>query len=73
MNKLLSFPFIFAISIYQKLISPFFPKCCRFTPTCSEYSLKCFRKYNFFKALLLTTKRVLRCHPFGGQGHDPIP
>ncbi len=72
-NQLLALPFIFAVHLYRLLISPFTPAACRFTPTCSQYSLEAFRKYGFFKGFYLTVKRLLRCHPFGGHGHDPLP
>ncbi|HAF07648.1 MAG: membrane protein insertion efficiency factor YidD [bacterium] len=63
---------IFFIQIYRKFISPLFPPTCRFTPTCSEYSLQAYRKYNFFKASFLSVKRILRCNPFSKGGEDPL-
>lgn len=65
--------FLFFIFFYQKAISVHLPKTCRFTPTCSEYSKQAFLKYNFPKALYLSTKRVLKCHPFHPGGYDPLP
>ncbi|MFN2440453.1 MAG: membrane protein insertion efficiency factor YidD [Chitinophagaceae bacterium] len=50
-----------------------FPPNCRFTPTCSQYGLQAFQKYGLFKGFWLTTKRLLRCHPLGGSGYDPVP
>lgn len=65
---------IFFIKFYQKTISPFFGQGkCRFTPTCSEYTIQAFQKYNFFKALRLSIWRILRCNPFGKGGYDPLP
>jgi hypothetical protein len=64
--------FIFIIRIYRNFISPLFPPVCRFTPTCSEYSMQAFEKYNVFKALFLSTARVLRCNPFFKGGYDPL-
>ena len=64
---------IFLIRFYQIVISPIFPPCCRFTPTCSRYGLEAFKKYGFIKGLVLTTKRVLRCRPGGPYGYDPVP
>ncbi len=61
------------ISVYQKYISPWFPKSCRYVPTCSEYSKQAFVKYSFFKALWIALKRLGRCHPFAGSGYDPLP
>ena len=45
---------------------------CRFVPTCSEYAGQAFNKHNFFKALFLSTKRVLKCNPFTKGGYDPL-
>jgi len=64
--------FIVIIKAYRKFVSPLFPPVCRFTPTCSEYSLQAFGKYNFFKALYLSVSRILRCNPFFKGGYDPL-
>lgn len=61
------------ITFYRMAISPLFPSCCRFTPTCSEYGLIAFRKYGFVKGFTLTAKRILRCRPGGPYGYDPVP
>jgi uncharacterized protein len=71
--KLLALPFIALIKIYQWVISPLLGPKCRFTPTCSQYGLEAFKKYGLFKGFWLTLKRVLRCHPWGGHGYDPVP
>lgn len=67
------FPFIVLIKFYRVCISPYKPPTCRFTPTCSEYALQAFRKWGPFKGLYLTVRRLLRCHPWGGSGYDPVP
>ena len=64
---------IFLIRCYQVVLSPHFPSACRFEPTCSQYGIESFRKYGFFKGFLLTAKRILRCHPGGPHGFDPVP
>jgi putative membrane protein insertion efficiency factor len=64
---------ISVLKFYQKFISPLFPPSCRFTPTCSTYAIQSFKKYPLFKALWLTVKRILKCHPFHPGGHDPVP
>ncbi len=46
---------------------------CRFTPTCSEYAFSCLQRYSSSKACKLIVKRLLRCHPFGSGGFDPVP
>lgn len=69
MSWLLCLPIIF----YQRCISPFTPPSCRFTPTCSEYARQVIRKYGPLKGMYLALKRLLRCHPWGGSGYDPVP
>lgn len=73
LRKILIFPFIMLIMFYRKCISPLTPPSCRFTPTCSQYSLEAFRKHGPIKGLYLTIKRLLKCHPWGGSGYDPVP
>lgn len=58
---------------YQRYISPMFPPVCRYTPSCSSYAIEAFTKHGVAKGLLLATKRVLSCNPFGGSGYDPVP
>lgn len=73
MTKLFSHFLILLIKLYQKLISPLFPGVCRFRPTCSEYMIEAIRTHGIFKGLYLGTRRLLRCHPWGGSGYDPVP
>ncbi|MBR1463082.1 MAG: membrane protein insertion efficiency factor YidD [Prevotella sp.] len=61
------------VFIYQKAISPFTPPSCRFTPTCSEYTRQALIKHGPIKGLWLSVRRILRCHPWGGSGYDPVP
>lgn len=61
------------IWIYQKVISPYTPPSCRFTPTCSEYAKQALKKHGPIKGLWLAIKRISRCHPWGGSGYDPVP
>ena len=53
-------------SLHQK------PKC-RFFPSCSQYAKECYKKFNFFKASFLATKRLLKCNPLFKGGYDPVP
>ena len=46
---------------------------CRFVPTCSEYAIEAIKKHGPFKGLYLAVRRILRCHPWGGSGYDPVP
>jgi len=71
--KILAIPFIVLIKIYQLVISPLFPSSCRYTPTCSHYTLEALKKYGLLKGGWLGVKRISRCHPWGGSGYDPVP
>lgn len=64
---------ILPIRFYQRFISPLTPPSCRFTPTCSQYAVEALRKHGPLKGLWLAVKRLLRCHPWGGSGYDPVP
>ena len=55
------------------MISPLFGNNCRFTPTCSSYALEALEHFGALKGSWLTVKRIIRCHPWGGEGHDPVP
>lgn len=68
-SRLLALP----IHVYRLSISPMLPPTCRFTPTCSEYAIEALRKHGPLKGSWLTIKRLLRCHPWGGSGYDPVP
>ncbi len=61
------------IRFYQRYISPLTPPACRFTPTCSQYTLEAIQKYGALKGTWLGIKRICRCHPWGGSGYDPVP
>lgn len=75
--KVLLFPFqliaLLLIYLYKILISPFFPKSCRYTPTCSAYGVLAIKRFGLFEGIFLITKRVLRCHPKAEGGLDPVP
>ena len=58
---------------YQVTLSPMFGDCCRFTPSCSNYMLEALRVHGAFKGTLLGLWRIMRCHPFGASGYDPVP
>lgn len=72
-SKILAWPFIFLIKIYQWTLSPWMGKQCRFTPTCSQYGIEALKKYGILKGGYLTVRRILSCHPWGGHGYDPVP
>ena len=70
---------IFLIRIYQVVFSPLkgmlfgTASCCRFTPSCSCYAMEAFRAHGLFQGTVLAARRILRCHPWGGAGYDPVP
>lgn len=61
------------IAFYRTCISPLTPPACRYTPTCSQYAQEAIVKYGPFKGGWLAFRRIMRCHPFGGSGYDPVP
>ena len=63
---------IYLIKFYKFFVSPILGNNCRYYPTCSTYSIEAFKSYGFIKGFLLTSKRVLSCHPFGGFGYQPL-
>ena len=63
---------ILIVVFYQKAISPWMGKRCRFYPTCSEYSKQALTKYGVIKGLYLSIKRIIKCNPFNAGGFDPI-
>ena len=73
MKNIFSLIFLSIIYIYQNLVSPLIPARCRYTPTCSHYSKESIKKHGPFKGIVLTFKRIIKCHPWGGSGYDPIP
>ena len=58
---------------YQVTLSPLFRGCCRFEPSCSNYAIEALTVHGAFKGSLLAAWRLLRCHPFGAHGYDPVP
>ena len=69
----LSWLMLTLIAFYRNAISPLTPPACRYTPTCSQYAQEAIQKYGAFKGGWLALKRILRCHPLGGSGYDPVP
>ena len=69
--------FIFLISIYQRIVSPYLGQSCRYLPTCSEYTKEAISCHGVIKGILYGLRRILRCHPIkflgGSEGYDPVP
>tara|TARA_B000000557_G_scaffold98544_1_gene79753 strand:- start:97 stop:318 length:222 start_codon:yes stop_codon:yes gene_type:complete len=73
MLKIFNLIFIIPIKLYQILLSPLLGQSCRYFPTCSQYTIEAIDKYGPIKGIWLGAKRISRCHPWGGSGHDPVP
>ena len=73
LSKFAVVPFIALLKAYKTLISPWLGCCCRFNPSCADYSIACFRVHGIFKGTYLSIKRIIRCHPFADYGLDPVP
>lgn len=58
---------------YRYLLSPWWGRQCRFTPTCSQYAIDALERHGAARGSWLALKRVLRCHPWGSGGFDPVP
>jgi putative membrane protein insertion efficiency factor len=61
------------IYLYQLLLSPVLPPRCRFLPTCSDYAMEALATHGALAGTALAVRRLLRCHPWGGSGYDPVP
>lgn len=61
------------IKFYKKIISPLFPPCCKYYPTCSSYALEAVKKFGFFRGGWLAVWRILRCNPWSMGGVDYVP
>ncbi|MEZ5738928.1 MAG: membrane protein insertion efficiency factor YidD [Burkholderiaceae bacterium] len=64
---------ILMIRGYQWVISPWLAPRCRFLPTCSEYAIEALRRHGLLRGLVLSVRRIGRCHPWGGSGVDEVP
>ena len=64
--------FINLIKLYQFTISPLLGTSCRFVPSCSNYAIQAIEEKGAIKGIYFSLRRVLKCHPFGGSGYDPV-
>ena len=72
-GRLLAWPLLGLVWLYRLLISPWLGNNCRFSPSCSQYTLDALRLHGAFRGSWLAAKRIGRCHPWGGSGYDPVP
>lgn len=63
----------FLIKFYKYIFSYYIPAACRFEPSCSQYAIEALENHGLCKGLWLTVRRLLRCHPWGSYGYDPVP
>jgi putative membrane protein insertion efficiency factor len=61
------------VRLYRLLVSPLLPPACRFLPTCSEYAAEAIERHGAWHGIILASRRLVRCHPWGGSGYDPVP
>ncbi|MBR5827921.1 MAG: membrane protein insertion efficiency factor YidD [Paludibacteraceae bacterium] len=73
MKKIIRHICLLPVYFYRSCISPLTPPSCRYTPTCSQYMVEAVMKYGVIKGVKLGVKRIMRCHPWGGSGYDPVP
>jgi putative membrane protein insertion efficiency factor len=62
-----------AVVLYRWLVSPVLGPNCRYFPSCSEYAIEALRRHGAVRGSWLALRRIARCHPWGGHGHDPVP
>tara|TARA_B100000963_G_scaffold125195_2_gene109201 strand:+ start:742 stop:963 length:222 start_codon:yes stop_codon:yes gene_type:complete len=73
MREIIISPLVFIIKLYQMIISPIIGINCRFKPSCSNYALQSLKKYGLIIGCYYSARRILKCHPWGKSGHDPVP
>ena len=61
------------IKFYQRYLSPVLGQNCRFHPTCSQYALEALKVHGTYRGSILSVKRIIKCHPWGGSGIDNVP
>lgn len=73
LKQLLRHIILLPVYLYRYSISPLMPARCRYTPTCSQYTVEAVMKYGIFKGGWMSIKRIVSCNPWGGHGYDPVP
>ena len=73
LRKLVIWLLLLPTYFYKTAISPLTPPSCRFSPSCSTYAIEAIRRHGPLRGLYLAIRRILRCHPWGGSGYDPVP
>lgn len=73
LKRIVTWLLLAPVYFYRSAISPLFPPSCRYTPTCSQYTIEALKKHGPLKGTYLSAKRILSCNPWGGKGYDPVP
>ncbi|HMM76124.1 MAG TPA: membrane protein insertion efficiency factor YidD [Gammaproteobacteria bacterium] len=73
LSRLVARLLVGAILVYRYTLSPWLGPRCRFLPSCSAYALEAVQRHGAWRGGWLAVKRLCRCHPWGGSGHDPVP
>jgi len=73
LSRLLGAALVRLVWLYQRTLGAVLPNSCRFTPTCSQYFVQAVRRHGPLRGTWLGVRRILRCHPFGKSGYDPVP
>ncbi len=73
LRKIATWILLAPVYFYRSVISPLLPPSCRYTPTCSQYTIEALKKHGPFIGVYLSAKRILSCNPWGGKGYDPVP
>ncbi|NLJ00758.1 MAG: membrane protein insertion efficiency factor YidD [Bacteroidales bacterium] len=73
LRKIITWILLAPVYFYRAVISPLLPPSCRYTPTCSQYTIEALRRHGPFKGTYLSARRILSCNPWGGKGYDPVP
>ena len=72
-KQLLTWILLLPVYFYRTVISPLTPPSCRYTPTCSQYTIEALKRHGPFRGSYLSARRILSCNPWGGSGYDPVP
>jgi putative membrane protein insertion efficiency factor len=71
-SRILAKPLIWLVRLYQVVLSPWLGGNCRYQPTCSNYAIEALQRHGPLRGTWLSAKRIVRCHPWGGSGYDPV-
>ncbi len=69
----MSLMFLALVRCYRRFVSPLLPPACRYTPSCSAYAEEALVVHGSLRGVGLVVRRLARCHPWGGEGFDPVP